>query len=106
MALESKEASRLRGHGIFEFNSTIRQERNNKCPCGRTTLLKLYHLMSPTTHRELRFERDNTKLLCPGCIGKYRRNESAIRSLVIRKTSSGEARGLRVDDLQKGQLPS
>jgi hypothetical protein len=99
MALESEDARRLRGHGIFEFNSLIRRQRNNKCPCGRTTRLKLYHLMPPTTHRELRFERSNVKLLCVACVGRYRRNEVAVRSLVTRKTSFGEARGLREDDL-------
>jgi hypothetical protein len=93
MSLESVEARRLRGHGIFEFTTTIRQERNNKCRCGKSKGLRLYHVLPATTHRQLRFERSNVLLLCPNCCKGHRWIEVIIRDSVRRQTSSSEAAG-------------
>jgi len=89
-ALESAEAKKLRGKGMYTFGRILRSERGTKCQdCGveegvrQQDELHMHHIKKRRTHRHLSFERDNVLLLCQKC---HRRHE-----LGDLETSTGNA---------------
>ncbi len=79
--LETPEAKVLRGHGWWNFRKAVIQERGWRCEvCGRppdqipgfdprwpNRLLHLHHQVKVRKARQLRFERSNVVVCCPGC---------------------------------------
>lgn len=73
--LESPEARIARGKGYPVFVQTIRIERMFACErCGiehnqeiQQEWLHLHHIKKVKTHRHLKFEKSNVRLLCQSC---------------------------------------
>ncbi len=73
MRMETPEAAKMRGIGEYNFRRLIISERGNICEvCGYDALdkmsyLHIHHLIKRWKARQLRYERSNVKLCCPGC---------------------------------------